>query len=130
LEKDDPYVLYFCSSFSLSEWDESNEDYDNRYVDYLTKAAEGNVAEAMCRLSSLYFTGEIVAVNIEIGKGYLDRAMELNLGLAKLLVGVNAYYGSNCYPKDIEKAVELVSEAARDNVEDAFEVLEKIKASI
>jgi TPR repeat protein len=130
LNKDDPYALYLYSLFSLEGWNESDEEYDKRYVDSLTKAAEGNVAEAMYRLSSLYFTGDSVDLNIDIGKSYLDRAMELNFGLAKLSVGINLYHGSNGYPKNIDKSVELVTDSFNDGVEGAEEVLKKIKASI
>ena len=128
LEKNDPYAFYFYSRSSLKN--ESNEEYDKRYVDSLIKAAKGNVPEAMYQLSALYFTGDTVELDVHKGKDYLDRAMELNYGFAKLSVGVNLYYGSNGYPKNIEKAVEIVTEAVQDNVEDASEVLEKIKASI
>ena len=127
LEADDPYALYLSSRFSLSKWKESDEEYDKRYVDSLTKAAEGNVAEAMHQLAALYFVGDGVELDVEKGKSYLDSAMRLNYGIAKFSVGINTYYGSNGYSKDIEKAFELVSEAVQDNVEDAPEVLEKLK---
>ncbi len=127
LEKEDPYAFYLYSRFSLEEWNESDEEYDRRYVDSLAKAAEGNVVEAMYRLSSLYFTGDTVEQNIEIGKSYLDKALALNYGPAKLSVGINLCYGSNGYEKNIDRAVEVVSEAVSENVEGATEALERIK---
>ncbi len=125
LEKNDPYAFYFYSRFSLAN--ESNEEYDKRYVDSLTKAAKGNVPEAMYQLSALYFNGDTVELDIEKGKYYLNKAMELNFGFARLSVGINFYYGSNGYPKNIDKAVEIVSEASKDNIEGASEALEKMK---
>lgn len=127
LEKDDPYAFYFSSRFSLSDWDESDEEFDKRSLDLLTKAADEGVVEAMYRLSSFYFTGDIVEMNLETGKRYLDSAARLNYGPAKLSLGINLYYGSNGYSKDIEKAVEFISDAVNENVEGASEVLEKIK---
>lgn len=126
LKEEDPHAFYFYSRFSLPEWNESGEEHDRRYVELLTKAAEGGVAEAMYRLSSLYFTGEIVTFSTETGRRYLDRARELNFGEAKLSVGINLFYGSNGYPKNVEKAFIIVAEAARDNVDGASEVLEKM----
>lgn len=128
LEADDPYALYLSSSFSLPKWKESVNEMDKRRVDSLTKAAEGNVAEAMHQLAALYFVGDGVELDLEKGKRYLDSAMRLNYGIAKFSVGINTYYGSNGYSKDIEKAFELVSEAIQDDVEGAPEALEKLKA--
>ncbi|WP_086929640.1 sel1 repeat family protein [Agarilytica rhodophyticola] len=128
LEKDDPHAFHYYSCFSLSEWNETDIEFDKRCVESLLKAAEGNVPEAMYRLSTLYFSGDSVELNAEIGKKYLDHALEMNLGLAKLSVGVNTYYGSNGYVKDLDKAIEFVSEAVKDNVDGASETLEKIKA--
>jgi hypothetical protein len=65
-------------------------------------------------------------MNLETGKRYLNSAADLNFGPAKLSVGINLYYGSNGYSKDVEKAVKIISDAVNDNVEGAFEVLEKI----
>ncbi len=128
LEKDDPYALYFYSGFSLVEMNESDEEYDKRYVDLLTKAAAANVPEALYRLSTLYFAGDTVELNVEMGKCYLDRSLDLNFGPAKLTVGISLYYGSNGYPKNIEKAVELISDAEKLNIEGASEFLKKINA--
>lgn len=125
LKKNDPHAFYFSSSSSLPN--ESDEEYDKRYVASLIKAANGNVPEALYQLSALYFTGDTVELDILRGKDYLDRAMNLNFGIAKLSVGVNYYYGSNGYPKNIEKAVEIISEAAGENVEGASDALDNIK---
>ncbi len=127
LDIGDPYAHYYYSKFSLAEWNESDDDINKRYVDSLVKAAEGNVAGAMYRLSSLYFIGDMVELNVEAGKRYLDRAIGLNFGPAKLSVGINLYYGSNGYPNDIGRAFEMISEAVEDNVEDASEVLQRLK---
>jgi TPR repeat protein len=127
LDNDDPYALYFCSRFSLVEWDETDEEFDQRSLVFLTKAAKADVVEAMYQLSSLYFTGDTVVKDVAKGKRYLDRALELNFGPAKMSVGLNLYYGSNSYPKDIEKAISLISDAKNDNVEGAESVLNRIK---
>jgi TPR repeat protein len=127
LENDDPYALYFSSRFSLGGWNETDDQFDKRSVEALTKAAEADVVEALYRLSALYFAGDIVKININAGKRCLDRAADLNFWPAKLSVGINLYYGSNGYPKNLVKAVDFVSEATRHNVEGASEILEKIK---
>lgn len=126
IEKNDPYALYFYSRFSLSEWEESDEDFDQRSFSLLSKAAEAGVVEAMYQLSSLYFTGDTVSMNQQVGQGYLDRAAELNYGPAKLTLGINLYYGSNGYSKDIERARALISEAKKENVEGADSVMERL----
>ena len=123
LEKNDPYAYYFSSRFSLAEWNESEEDYDKRYIEALLKAAEGGVVEAMYRLSSLFLVGDPVEMDVDRGKRYLDRAFELGYGPAKLSLAVNLYYGSNGYAKDIERSIELVSEAEKEGVEGASQAL-------
>ncbi len=129
LKKDDPYALYFSARFSLSEEPESAEEFDQRYIKLLIKAAEGNVPEAMYRLSGLYFVGDIVELNVATGKKYLDKALELNLDVAKLTAGISLYYGSNGYSKNINRAIELITEAEKCNVEGASEFLEKVKSN-
>ena len=130
LEKDDPYALYLSAGFSLDEWNESDEEYDKRYVDSHTKAADAGVPESMYRLSVLYYAGDMVERDLEKGRMYLNKALELNYGFAKITVGLNLYHGSNGYPKNIEKAIELLSEAVSENVEDAVEILAKIQGEV
>jgi len=126
LDNDDPYALYFYSTFSLAEWDESLEEMDKRRVELLIRAAKGDVPEAMYQLSALYFVGDTVDMDVDTGKRYLNNALDLNYKYAKWSVGINTYYGSNGYEQDIEKAIELISEAEKDDVEGASEMLVKI----
>ncbi|WP_018016107.1 sel1 repeat family protein [Teredinibacter turnerae] len=127
LEDGDPDAYYFYSQFSLPDWGETDDEYDRRYVDSLIKAAKGNVVEAMYRLSSMYLVGDVVDMDIERGKMYLDQALARNFGPAKLTVGLNLYYGSNGYQKDFDRSFNLVTEAAQENVEGASEALLMIK---
>lgn len=130
LDNNDPYAFYYYSKFSLSEWDESDENYDKRYVTSLTKAADGGVADAMYILSALYFTGDSVEQSRETGRKYLDEAVSLNLGKAKLTMGINMFYGSNGYEINIEKSAELISDAVKMNVDNASSVLENLKSKL
>ena len=125
LEKNDPYALYFYSRYSLAEWNESDEEFNLRNLDSLTKAANGGVAAAMYRLSSLYYTGENVEVDRCKGMAYLDKALALGYGFAKLTVGINLYYGVNGYPMNVKKALDLLMDAKNDNVEGAASMLEE-----
>lgn len=125
LKVNDPYALYLYAGFSLLG--ESDEEYDKRYMDLMTKAAEANVPAAMHQLAALYFVGDGVPMDTEVGRRYLDGAMKLGYGIAKYSVAMNLYYGSNGYSKDIDKAIEIMSEAVKDNVEGAPEALEKFK---
>jgi len=127
LDKDDPYAFSFYSRFSLSEWNESDEENDARYVDCLAKAAEGNVPEAMYRLSTLYSVGDIVQLNIEKGKHYMESALKLGYSPAKLTLGLYLFYGANGYQKDLGRAAELINQAEDDNVEGADEALKLLE---
>lgn len=128
LDIDDPYAIYLSSTYSLKEWNETVEEMDERSVDCLLKASEAGVAPAMYRLSSAYFTGEVLDVDLRLYKYYLDKAFELGFGPAKLTVGVNHYYGLNGYPEENDKGQKLVREAASEKVEHAAYYLEKIQS--
>ena len=129
LKKNDPFALYLYSRFSLSEWKESVDEFDIRALECLQKAAEGGVAEAMYRLSSSYFTGETVLEDQVLGKRYLDAALAKNFGLAKYSVSLRHFYGVDGYEKNKSKALDLMSEATKENIEGASEMLEMIHSS-
>jgi TPR repeat protein len=126
LEKDDPYAFYFYSRFSLREWNESDEEFDKRSLDFLTRAAEDNVVEAMHQVSIFYLLGDTIEMDIERGKWFLDGAVDLGFGPAKLSAGLYFYYGANGYTKDVDKALTLISEAKKGGVDGADEELHKI----
>lgn len=129
LKKKDPFALYLYSRFSLSEWKESVDEFDNRALECLQKAAEGGVTEAMYQLSSLYFTGEIVPEDQVLGKRYLDASLAKNFGLAKYSVSLRHFYGVDGYEKNKNKALDLMNEAAQENVDGAIEMLEMMRSS-
>lgn len=122
----DPHAMYFYSKFSLEEWGESDKEYDERYFSCLRKAAEGGVAGAMYRLSTLYSVGDIVELDNEKANRYLESALKLGYGPAKLTLGINLFYGSNGYRKDLDRAAMLIAEAENDNVEGASEFLREM----
>lgn len=86
IEEGDPYAYYFCSRYSLPEWEESEEAFNIRHLDMLLKSAKADVAPAMYQLSSMYFSGEMVPVDTNLGRRYLDGALELGYDFAKVTV--------------------------------------------
>lgn len=129
LKVNDPIAMYFYSCVSLSEWNESDEDFDRRNIELLEKSASAGFAPAMYRLSALYFTGDKGKIDVVAGKRLLDEAFEMGYGPAKLTIGINTYYGVNGYSKSIEKALALISNAKEDGVEGANLVYERIQSA-
>lgn len=130
LKLNDPYALYFTSHYSLPEWNESGEEFDQRTSNLRIEAAEAGIAPAMYQLAGDYFNGDVVQKNVQKGRAYMERAIALGHGPSKFSAGMYFYYGAHGYPEDVEKAIELVSEAVKDKVEGAAEALEQIKKGV
>lgn len=126
IEKEDPYALYFYSTFSFPEWNESEQEFDKRNVDCLTKAADGGVVEAMYRLSSYYLLGDMVEKDESRGEKYLSDAVEQGYGPAKLSYGLYLFYGAYGISENREQGSLLIQQAAEQNVEGAEEALQDI----
>lgn len=124
LDDNDPYAIYLSGSYSLSEWNETAEEFDRRNIECLLRASNQGVAPAMYRLSSAYYTGEYLNVDMDLYKHYLSKAFELGFGPAKLSVATNYFYGVNGYPEDKSKGLSLIQEAVNENVEGAVSYLE------
>jgi TPR repeat protein len=74
IEKEDPYALNFLSSFSLCEWNETDEAFDERSTKLKIKAAEGGVVEAMYQVAVCYFNGEGVPKDFDKAQMYMQEA--------------------------------------------------------
>ncbi|MBF7073971.1 sel1 repeat family protein [Glaciecola sp. MH2013] len=89
LKQDDGDAILLSRQFGLDEWNESAEEFEERRLKCLKKAAAQEHPEALYSLSALYLNGEHVELDIELGKAYLDRSLEL--GFDKAMVAVAGY---------------------------------------
>lgn len=67
LDQDEPNALYYYSTISLPEWNESEVEMDERRVSLLKRAASGGVPVAMYQLACVYLYGEGVQRDREKG---------------------------------------------------------------
>jgi len=85
IENRDSYALYLYSSISLSEWNESGEQFDERRISLLHESSDGGVGDASYQLACCYLYGEGVEMNRDKAELYVDRAVALGHVSAKLL---------------------------------------------
>lgn len=86
INREDPYAMYFYSTISLVEWDETAEEFDKRRLRCLKKAVDGEVADAAYQLASIYLYGEGVIQDREQGKYYAKLANKFGHPHAKALL--------------------------------------------
>ena len=79
--------ILFYSTFSLTEWKETEAQFDKRNLECLEKAADGGVIEAMYLLSSYYLVGDLADKDLVKGEKYLSDAVIFGYGPAACHTG-------------------------------------------
>jgi len=85
VEAREPNALYFYSKISLSEWNESGDQFDQRRLKLLSESSDGGIGEASYQLACCYLYGEGLEIDRDKAEFYIDRAIEAGHASAKLL---------------------------------------------
>jgi len=124
---EEPYAMYLYSCFSRSEWNESDEGFEERSLRNLYFAAERNVPEAMYKLACYYLNGEFVEKNLQQSAIYFERAAKGGHSRSKLSHGMNLYHGGDGSRESRILALKFIEEAASEGVDGADVLLSKLK---
>lgn len=126
LEERDGDALYFYSCFSLSDWNESHEQFEKRSLKLLIEAAEKGVPEALYKLAVFYSIGDNVKKDDIKASNLFMKAAKQGHPRSKLSYGLDLFYGNNEIKKDENLGLAFISQAANENVEGAYKMLEKL----
>ncbi len=117
--------------FMAAHWGKPGETYETfrqRHLWLLTQAAMRDHAAAIYELGVQYDTGVDQIKDKIIASALFEKAAALGHSRGKLMHGLDLRRGLNRIPKDPERSLELIREAAAANEEGAAEELEWILA--
>ena len=125
----DPFALHISACFSLGDSNETEEEYSKRYVQQMTKASEGGIAQASYQMGVNHLYGDDVKQDYKLASMYFERAIEQGHSYTKFTYGFSIYYGTDENPKDKGRGIALMREAANEGIDKAIKELELIDAS-
>lgn len=124
-----PFALHLRACFSLGDSLESEEEYSKRYIQQMTKASEGGIAEASYRMGVNHLYGDDVPQDCKLASMYFERAISQGHSYSKFTYGFSVFYGNDGNPINKQKGLALLQEAAKEGVDKAIKELELINAS-
>ena len=128
IEEKDPFALYLFSNFSLVSFNESEEEFSTRSIEFKKQASEGGVAEASYRMAVNYLYGDDVPQSYKEASKYFERAVQQGHAYTKFTYGFSLYYGTDQNPKNEPRGLALMAEAASEGIDLAKAELAKIEA--
>lgn len=123
--KREPEALYLYSTFSICGT-ETEKEFDERRIQLLHAAADAGYPNAIYSLGICYEIGDLVKKDVVLASSLFKKAAEAGHAPAKLSHGLDLFYGSNGIKKDEPNGLELIRQAADENVEEASEILQQI----
>lgn len=106
-----------CNSYALSR--EKSGDL-KKAISYYKKAAEGDNAEALYNLGTLYYNGEGVDEDSAKAFGYFRRSAELNYARAFFMLGDYYFEGAEPVAQDYAMAVKWLRLAFENDAKNAW----------
>ncbi len=125
----DPFALHVNAGFSLTSFEETEKEYSERYVDQMIKASEGGISKASYQMGVNHLYGDDVKQDYKLASMYFERAIAQGHSYSKFTFGFSIYYGMDENPRDKERGLKLMEEAADEGIEKAVKELEIINAT-
>jgi len=126
IKLEDPFAINFISSFSQPN--ESNSDFDKRYIKQKIEASKLGSADASYRMGVNHLYGDDVEQDFDKASQYFERAITQGHSHTKFTYGFSLYYGTDGNAKDISRGLNFIREAANEGVELAIKELKLIAA--
>ena len=127
IEIKDPFALNLFSTFSLQEFDESEEEFANRSINLKKQASFGGIADASYRMGVNYLYGDDVSQSYQKAREYFELAITQGHTHTKFTFGYSLYYGTDENPIDKTRGLSLLQEASKEGSEGASNELARIK---
>ncbi|MFV0477815.1 MAG: tetratricopeptide repeat protein [Parahaliea sp.] len=125
IDEENPEAMYLFSMFSVLN-DESIEDFEQRSVRLLTKAAACEYPPAQYALGVYYDGGGLVEQD-KLKAAMLFKAAAINgYSKAQLGYGLDLFYGSNGIQKNVELGLNYIRRAADAGIEEAVKTLDEL----
>jgi TPR repeat protein len=116
-----PEALYLGACYSWG--DETAEEFDRRYLDWLTKSAMQEYPPALFTLAVYYNTGELVSVDKVKAAQLFKRAAELKHAASQYTHAIDLLYGTTGIEKNEAMGIKVLLEAKERKFQGAFELL-------
>lgn len=126
IEQNVPEAIFMAAGYSKPG--ETIEKFEQRRLWQLTQAAMRGHAEATYILGVQFDTGVDQIKNSVIASALFEQAAALGHSRAKLSHGLDLVRGTNRLPKDHERGLEFIRQAADAGEEGAAEELERLLA--
>lgn len=126
VKKQVPEAMFMAAR--ASKPGETTETFEQRHLWFLTQAAMRDHPAAIYVLGVQYDTGVDQIKNKIIASALFEMAAALGHSRGKLMHGLDLVRGLNRIPKDRERGLELIRQAAEANEEGAAEELESLLA--
>lgn len=124
LADEHPLALYAVARTSFRH--ESEEQFATRYVQQMTKASEGGIAQASYQMGVNHLYGDDVQKNYKLASVYFERAIEQGHTYSKFTYGFSLYYGTDENQKDMVRGLSLMQEAASEGEQKSVRELQRI----
>jgi TPR repeat protein len=126
VEQKIPEALHLSALYGKK--DEKAEVYFQRNLWLINQAASLNYAPSLYDLGVRHDTGVDLVKSGIIAAVYFEKAADLGHSRAKLFHGMNLVQGINRIPKDKERGLDYIRQAAAEKAEDAAKILDQILA--
>ncbi len=127
IEAEDVFALNLYSCFSLTSFNETDEEFTQRSIKLKTLASKGGIANASYRMGVNHLYGDDVEQSYKKASMFFERAIEQGDSYTKFIYGFSLYYGKDGNNRDENKGLSLMEEAATEGIEKAIKELEYIK---
>lgn len=121
-----PDALFLHAHFSI-EGEESDAEFDERRIHTLRTLVQQGHARACFAMARHYEIGDLVETDREYAAVLDWKAAQAGLSEAKVVHGLNLYYGSYGMPQDRQAGLRLIEGATKDCVEGAEETLRELR---
>ncbi len=127
IDIEDPFALNLYSTFSLTEFGESEEEFSKRSVKLKIQASENGIADASYWMGVNHLYGDDVPQSYKEATKYFERAISQGHTHTKFTFGFSLYYGTDGNPLDKVRGLALLEEAALEGSEGAKNELQVVR---
>ncbi len=130
IASEDPFALYLFSTFSLPEFNETDDEFSCRSIKLKREASQHGFAEASYQMAVNHLYGDDVEQSYRKSTEYFELAVSQGHTHSKFTYGYSLYHGTNEVKLNQVRGICLLKEAAQEGSVGAKNELQKINRKI